>query len=161
MSKLVLNVKYLLLFFFNCGQVLQFVAHSRYHKGALTQKRSFLVICTTFRSDFHVSWKNQNKNSTLNLSFNALSKWHEPDIKFSPEFATSRKIFLFLPYFPNVQNLLPSKTPWWYSYRKVLGPPLKRGLLLFGTNLCPLLFRDLWNLVIPFSHSIYILTVGS
>ena len=33
--------------FFNCGRVLQFWAHSRYHKGALTQKRSFSVICTT------------------------------------------------------------------------------------------------------------------
>ena len=42
--------------FFNCGQVLQFGAYSRYYKGALTQKRSFLVICTTFRSDFHVGW---------------------------------------------------------------------------------------------------------
>ena len=54
MSKLLLNVKYLLLLSFNCGQVLQFGAHSRYYKGALTQKISFLVICTTFRSDFHV-----------------------------------------------------------------------------------------------------------
>ena len=62
-------------------RVLQFRAHSRYYKGALTQKRSFLVICTTFRSDFCVSWKNQNKHSTLNLSFDALFKWHEPDIR--------------------------------------------------------------------------------
>ena len=41
MSKLVLNVKYLLsviVIFFKCGQVLQFRAHSRYYKGALTQK---------------------------------------------------------------------------------------------------------------------------
>ena len=54
-SKLVLNVTYLLLLsFFNCGRVLQFGTHSRYYKGALTQKRSFLVVCTTFRSDFHV-----------------------------------------------------------------------------------------------------------
>ena len=60
--------------FFNCSQVLQFGAHSRYYKGALTQKRSFLVICTTFRSAFHVGRKNQNKHSTLNLSFDALSK---------------------------------------------------------------------------------------
>ena len=37
------------------------------------------MICTTFRSDFHVDWKNQNKHSTLNSSFDALSKWHEPD----------------------------------------------------------------------------------
>ena len=43
-----------------------------YYKGALTQKRSWY--------DFHVGWKNQNKYSTLNLSFDALSKWHEPDI---------------------------------------------------------------------------------
>ena len=41
--------------FFNCSWGLQFGAHSRYYKGALTQKRSFLVICTTFRYDFHVS----------------------------------------------------------------------------------------------------------
>ena len=66
--------------FFNCGQVLQFGAHSRYYKGALTQKRSFLVLCTSFRSDSHVGWKNQNKHSTLNPSFDALSKWHEPNI---------------------------------------------------------------------------------
>ena len=59
--------------FFTCDWVLQFRAHSRYYKGALTQKRSFLVLCTTFRSDFHVCWNNQNKHSTVNLSFNALS----------------------------------------------------------------------------------------
>ena len=60
--------------FFNCSQVLQFGAHSRYYKGALTEKRLFLVLCTTFRSDFHVGLKNQNKHSTLNSSFNALYK---------------------------------------------------------------------------------------
>ena len=56
-----------------CGRILQFGAHSRYAKDTLTQKRSFLVICTTFRSAFHINWKNQNKNSTLNLSFHTLS----------------------------------------------------------------------------------------
>ena len=56
------------------------------YKGALTQKRSVLVLCTTFRSDFHASWKNQNNHSTLNSSFNALSKWHEPDIKITSVF---------------------------------------------------------------------------
>ena len=71
---------FVIVIFFNCGRVLQFGTHSRYYKGALTQKRLFLVICTTFRSDFCVVWKNQNKHSTLNLSFDALSKWHEPDI---------------------------------------------------------------------------------
>ena len=35
--------------------ILQFGAHSRYYNGALTQKREFLVICTTLRSDFCVS----------------------------------------------------------------------------------------------------------
>ena len=40
--------------FCNCALVLQFGAHSRYYKCALTQNRSFLVICTTFRSDFRV-----------------------------------------------------------------------------------------------------------
>ena len=39
------------------------------------------MICTTFRFGFHVGWKNQNKHSTLNSSFNALSKWHEPNIR--------------------------------------------------------------------------------
>ena len=72
---------FVIVIFFNCSRVLQFGAHSRYYKGALTQKRSFLVLCTTFRSDFHVGWKNQNKQSTLNLSFDALSKWHDPHIR--------------------------------------------------------------------------------
>ena len=53
MSKLVLNIVVIVIFF-NRSQVLQFGAHSMYYKGALTQKRSFLVICTTFRSDFYV-----------------------------------------------------------------------------------------------------------
>ena len=73
---------FVIVIFFKCGRVLQFGAHSRYYKSALTQKRSFLVICTIFRSDFRVGWKNQNKHSTLNSSFDAQSKWHEPDIKF-------------------------------------------------------------------------------
>jgi len=46
---------FVIVIFFNRDRVLQFGAHSSYYKGALTQKRSFLVICTTFRSDFHVS----------------------------------------------------------------------------------------------------------
>ena len=64
---------FVIVIFSNCDRVLQFGAHSRYYKGALTQKR-FLVLCTTFRSDFCVGWKNQNKYSTLNSSFDALSK---------------------------------------------------------------------------------------
>ena len=83
--------------FFNCSRVLQFGAHSRYYKGALTQKRSFLVICTTFRSAFHVSWRNQNKLSTLNLSFNALSKWHEPDIRIDHFTNFSTNLFVVFP----------------------------------------------------------------
>ena len=74
---------FVIVIFFNCGRVLQFRAHSRHYKGALTQKWSFLVICTTFRSDFHVGWKNQNNHSTLNSSFDALSKWHEPNNSYS------------------------------------------------------------------------------
>jgi hypothetical protein len=46
---------FVIVIFFNCSHVLQFGAHSRYYKGALTQKRSFLVICTIFRTAFHVS----------------------------------------------------------------------------------------------------------
>ena len=49
--------------------------NSRYYK------RSFLVICTTSRSTFHFGWRNQNIHSTLNSSFDTLSKWHEPDIR--------------------------------------------------------------------------------
>ena len=85
-SNIEIGVEYqlfVIVIFFNCEQVLQFWAHSRYYKGALTQKRYFLVLGTTFRSDFHVGWKNQNKHSTLNMSFDALSKWHEPHIKVS------------------------------------------------------------------------------
>ena len=63
---------FVIVIFFNCSRVLQFGASSRYYKGALTQKRSFLVTCTTFTSAFHVSWKNQNKHSTLKSSFDAL-----------------------------------------------------------------------------------------
>ena len=72
---------FVIFIFFNYGQVLLFGAHSWYYKGALPQKRSFLMIC--IRSDFHVGWKNQNKHSTTNSSFDALSKWHEPDIIFT------------------------------------------------------------------------------
>ena len=61
-------------YFFKCGQVLQFGAQSRYYKGALTQKRSFLWF--VLLSSFCVGWKNQNKHSTINSSFNTLSKWH-------------------------------------------------------------------------------------
>ena len=35
---------FVIVIFFNCSQVLQFGAHSRYYNGALTQKRYFLVI---------------------------------------------------------------------------------------------------------------------
>ena len=45
--------------FFDCGQALQFGAHSRYYKGALTLRGHFFVVCTTFRSDFHVGGKIQ------------------------------------------------------------------------------------------------------
>ena len=66
---------FLIVIYVNWHRVLQFGAHSSYYKGALTLKRSFLVVCTHFRSDFHVGWKNQNKHSTLNSSFNDLEKW--------------------------------------------------------------------------------------
>ena len=32
---------FVIVIFFNCGRVLQFGAHSRYYKGALTQKDHF------------------------------------------------------------------------------------------------------------------------
>ena len=65
---------FVIVIFFNCNQVLQFGINSRYYKGALTQKRSFFVICTTFRTNFHVGWK---KIKTFNTKF---VKWHDPDI---------------------------------------------------------------------------------
>ena len=75
MSKLVLNIKYLLLLtfltlarFYNLGHI----------QGGLTQKKSALVICTTFRHNICVGWKKQTFK--LNLSFDALSQWHETDI---------------------------------------------------------------------------------
>ena len=36
---------FVIVIFFNCRQVLQLGAHSRYYKVVLTQKRSFLVLC--------------------------------------------------------------------------------------------------------------------
>ena len=84
-SNVEIGVEYqiFVIIFFNCGLVLKFGAHSSYYKGALTQKRSFLVLCTTFRSDYHVGWKNQNKHSMLNSSIAALSKLNEPDIDYA------------------------------------------------------------------------------
>ena len=64
----------------NHDRVLKFEAPSKYYKGALTQKRSFRVNWTFFRSDFNVGWKRIKtniQNSTLNLSFHALLKWHD------------------------------------------------------------------------------------
>ena len=72
---------FVIVIFFNCGRVLQFGAHSRYYKGALIQNRSILTICITFRSGFRFGWKSHNKHSTLNSSFDTLSKWYEPDTK--------------------------------------------------------------------------------
>ena len=71
---------FVIIIFFNCNEVLQFGELSRYYKGALTQKRSFLVIHATFRSDFGVNWKNHNNYSSLHSSFNTLSKWQEPKL---------------------------------------------------------------------------------
>ena len=44
---------------FNCSRVLQFGAHSRYYKGALTQKRLFLVdsvLATDFMKPKLLNW---------------------------------------------------------------------------------------------------------
>ena len=69
---------FVIVIFFNCSWVLQFGAHSRYYEGASTQKRSFQVICTTFRSAFSC-WLKKSKQ-TFKTKFDAMSKWHEPDI---------------------------------------------------------------------------------
>ena len=110
---------FVIVIFFNCGRVLQFGAHSRYYKGALTQKRSFLVICTAFRSDFHVSWKNHNKHSTLNSSFDPLSKWHEPDIS---EINGSMKTQTHIPidFWPHCVPPSHQKSNIWCSFSEVL-----------------------------------------
>ena len=52
------------------------------------------MICTTFRSDFHVGWKNQNKHSTLNLSIDALSKWHDLHINHENNFKLQNTFYL-------------------------------------------------------------------
>ena len=56
MSKLVLNVKYLLFLSFLTVAEFYNLVHIqlRHYMGALTQKTSFLVNCTIFRSDFCV-----------------------------------------------------------------------------------------------------------
>ena len=110
--------------FFNCGRVLQFGAHSRYYKGSLTQKRWFLVICTTFRSDFQVSWKNQNKHSTLISSFDALSKWHEPDINWQ-NFFKENKIKCIKMKWNSRQQFL------WTSLIRILKADHKFPILIF------------------------------
>ena len=53
--------------FFNFGRILQFGAHSRHHKGALTQKRFFLCDLYYFQIDFHVSRKKSKQ--TFNTKF--------------------------------------------------------------------------------------------
>ena len=76
------NIFYCYLFlttveFYNSGHI-----QGINYKGALTQKRSFLLFSNLYY--FHICFscwlKNQNKHLTLNLSFDALSKWHEPVI---------------------------------------------------------------------------------
>ena len=80
--KLVLNVKYVfvIVILFNCSQGLQFEANSRYYKGALTQEIIFSDLYY-FQIWFSCRLKKSNKHSSLNLSFDALSKWHEPNIR--------------------------------------------------------------------------------
>ena len=80
---------FVIVIFFEYGWILQFGPNSRYYKVALTQKRSFLVIWFSCRP----GWKNQNKCSTLNLSINALSKWHELDIrKISEKYENTKRV---------------------------------------------------------------------
>ena len=38
---------FVIFIFLNFGRVLQYGAHTRHYMGALTQKRLFLVVCTT------------------------------------------------------------------------------------------------------------------
>ena len=66
MSKLVLNVKYLLLLYFITATSFTIWDTFKDYKGALTRKRSYLGICTSFRSDFHVLKKSKQ---TFNIKF--------------------------------------------------------------------------------------------
>ena len=68
---------FVIVIFFNCGRVLQFGAHSKYYKGALTQKRFVLLSNLIFVSAEKIK---TNIQHWLDSSFTALSKWHEPDI---------------------------------------------------------------------------------
>ena len=74
MMNLLLNFEYLLLLCFLT------VAES----GNLVHLQAwFWVNWTSFRSDFNVGWKKIKtniQNSTLNLSLDALLKWHDPHI---------------------------------------------------------------------------------
>ena len=60
--------------FFKCRRVLQFGAHSRYYKGAFTQKRSFLVNLLLSDLLFISAKKIKTNISTLNWSSDTLSK---------------------------------------------------------------------------------------
>ena len=70
-----LNVKigvefqiFIIVTFFNCGQVLQFGAHSRYYKGAWTQKISFLVICNKYFQIWFL-YRLKKSKQTFNTKF--------------------------------------------------------------------------------------------
>ena len=76
--------------FFNYSRVLQFGALSRFKRD------HFLWFVLLSDLIFMSAEKNQNKHSTLNLSFNALSKWHEPGISFLAFLEDVTYVFLLL-----------------------------------------------------------------
>ena len=82
MLKLVLDICYCYFFYlwprFKISGTFKVSVLSLLSSGTLIR-----VICNSFTSDFDVSWKNIKtniQNSTLNLSFDALLKWHDPHI---------------------------------------------------------------------------------
>ena len=82
--------------FFNCDRVVQFGAHSMYHEGALIQKRSFLVICTTyFKIWFSCQLKKSKKtfNTTLFIRRSVQMTW------------TRHKFQMWFPYLDIIRGL--------------------------------------------------------
>ena len=83
MLKLVVNVKYLLsnVIFFNCDQILEFKAHSRYHKGALTQKET--IFSDLYYISIWFSWPLKRSKQTFNTKFviwrpvHMTGTWHQ------------------------------------------------------------------------------------
>ena len=93
MTNLLLNLEYIfgIVMFFNRGWVLKVGAPSKYYKGVQLKKEDFewIGLLSDLISMSARKIKIKIQNSTLNWSFDTLSKWHDPHIR--------KKIRLLLP----------------------------------------------------------------